>query len=44
MSTVTREKVRVALPQGGRGDFVFGVIAVLIGVLALVAKLSGLFA
>ncbi len=44
MSTVTREKTPVALPQSGRGDLVFGIVAVLIGLLALVAKLAGLFA
>jgi len=43
MSTVTPEQVRVALPQGGRGDLVFGIVAVLIGLLALIAKLAGLF-
>jgi hypothetical protein len=45
MSTITREAAHVALPTraGDRGDALFGAAAVLIALLALVAKLSGLF-
>jgi hypothetical protein len=46
MSTVTRESTRtpVALPSAGRGETLFGLLAVTVGLLALVAKFSGLFA
>jgi hypothetical protein len=46
MSTITRESTRtpVALPSVGRGETLFGLLAVIVGVLALVAKFSGLFA
>lgn len=32
-----------ALPQMARGDVLFGVVAVLVGLLALIAKLAGFF-
>jgi hypothetical protein len=41
MSTITREQAPVALPQAGRGDALFGAIAILIGLIALVVKFSG---
>ena len=44
MSTITRESLRIALPQAGRGETIFGAIAVLVAVLALIAELTGLFA
>lgn len=43
MSTITREnQAPVALPQAGRADAVFGATAVLVGLIALVTKFSGL--
>ncbi len=44
MSTITRESLHIALPQAGRGETIFGAVAVLVAILALIAKLSGLFA
>ncbi len=45
MSTITRDasQAPVALPQAGRGDALFGAMAVLVGLCAVVAKVSGLF-
>ena len=45
MSTVTRESTRtpVALPSIGRGESLFGLLAVAVGLLSLAAKVSGLF-
>jgi hypothetical protein len=43
MSTITRGSARAALPAAGRGDAIFGAVAVLIAILALVAKMAGLF-
>jgi hypothetical protein len=45
MSTIAKESGRapVALPSVGRGESLFGLVAVVIGVLALVARFSGLF-
>jgi len=47
MSTVTREpgaaRTAPALPSMARGDAIFGTVAVVIGLLALVAKLCGIF-
>jgi hypothetical protein len=45
MSTITRDQAQppVALPAVGRGETLFGVLAIATGVLALVAKFSGLF-
>jgi hypothetical protein len=43
MATIPRESVSAALPQGGRGDLIFGVVAVVIGFLAIIAKVAGLF-
>ena len=45
MSTITRESgpAPIALPQVGRGDAIFAAVAVLIGLLALVAKMAGIF-
>lgn len=42
MSTITRESIRNALPQTGRGDAVFATVAVLVCLLALVLKVSGI--
>ncbi len=42
MSTVTRENVRGTLPQTGRGDVVFAAVALLVCLLALVLKVSGI--
>jgi hypothetical protein len=44
MATIPRESVSAALPQSGRVDLIFGVVAVVIGFLAIIAKLTGLFA
>jgi hypothetical protein len=41
MSTITRESVRNALPQTGRGDAVFAGMALLVCLLALILKVSG---
>jgi hypothetical protein len=41
MSTITRESVRNALPQTGRGDALFAVVALLVCMLALILKVSG---
>lgn len=41
MSTITRESVRNALPQTGRGDAIFAVVALLVCLLALILKVSG---
>ncbi len=45
MSTITRDSTAApaALPQVGRGDAVFATFAVLIAILALTAKLTGIF-
>jgi hypothetical protein len=45
MSTITRDRVQapVALPAVGRGETFFGLLAIGIGLFALVAKFSGLF-
>ncbi len=42
MSTVTRENVGKPLPQTGRGDAVFAAVALLVCVLALIVKVSGI--
>jgi LPXTG-motif cell wall-anchored protein len=42
VSTVTRESVRTALPQTGRGDAIFAWLALVVSVLAAVAKISGI--
>ena len=42
MSTVTRDKPVRPLPQTGRGDVIFGVVALLVCLLALVIKVSGI--
>jgi LPXTG-motif cell wall-anchored protein len=42
MSTVTRESIRNSLPQTGRGDAIFAVVALLVCLLALVLKVSGI--
>ena len=44
MSTITRESLHVALPEAGRGETIFGLVALLVAVLAIIAKVSGLFA
>jgi hypothetical protein len=44
MATIPRETITAALPQTGRGDLIFGVLAVVVGLLAILAKLTGLFA
>lgn len=43
MSTVTHDSVHAALPRAGRGETIFGVVAVVVVVLVLIAKLAGLF-
>ena len=44
MSTVTRASPQApALPKVARGDAVFGTVAVLIAMLALIAKCTGVF-
>jgi hypothetical protein len=45
MSTITREQAQapVALPSVGRGETLFGALAIGVGMLAFVAKFSGLF-
>jgi hypothetical protein len=45
MSTITRESGRapIALPQAGRGDALFGALAILIGLVALAVKFAGVF-
>ena len=42
MSTITREFVRSALPQTGRGDAIFAAVALAVCLLALVLKVSGI--
>ncbi|HEX4429071.1 MAG TPA: LPXTG cell wall anchor domain-containing protein [Frankiaceae bacterium] len=42
MSTITRESVRNALPQTGRGDAIFAAVAMAICLLALILKVSGI--
>jgi hypothetical protein len=42
MTTVTREKPAKTLPQIGRGDVVFAAVALLVCLLALVIKVSGI--
>jgi hypothetical protein len=42
MTTVTREKPAKALPQTARGDAIFAVVALLVCLLALVIKVSGI--
>jgi hypothetical protein len=44
MSTITRESSHIPLPEAGRGETIFGIVAVVVAVLAIIAKLSGLFA
>jgi hypothetical protein len=43
LSTITREQAQapVALPSVGRGETVFGVLAIVTGLLALFAKFWG---
>ena len=45
MSTITREsgRTQAALPPVGRGESLFGLLAVVLGLLALAARFSGLF-
>ena len=47
MSTITRESgsthTAATLPKAGRGDAIFGAVAVVISVLALIAKFAGIF-
>jgi hypothetical protein len=43
MSTVTRESTPTALPSVGRGETLFGLLAIVVGLLSLLAKFSGLF-
>jgi hypothetical protein len=42
MSTITRESIRNALPQTGRGDAVFAFVALAVCLLALILKVSGI--
>jgi hypothetical protein len=41
MSTITRESLRSALPQTGRGDVILALAAVLVCLMATILKLSG---
>ena len=47
MSTITREtgsaRPAIPLPNAGRGDAIFGLAAVAVSVLALIAKFAGTF-
>ncbi len=43
MSTATRDSTRAPLPQVGRGEGIFGMVAVVVSILALIVKLSGIF-
>lgn len=45
MATITRESAQapVALPSVGRGETYFGLLAIVVGLLALLARFSGLF-
>lgn len=42
MSTVTRERAQAPLPQTGRGDVMLAAVALLVCLLALVLKLTGI--
>ncbi len=44
MSTITRDTAQAPLPHTGRGETLFGLLALVVGFLAVLAKVLGLFA
>jgi hypothetical protein len=43
MATIPRETISPALPRAGRGDLLLGAAAVLLALLAIIAKVTGFF-